>query len=871
MTLPFPSNFTNPGEGPGGAESTRDETLIGKSGPVPAGSAAVPSLPDSSAPRFRILRAHARGGLGQIFVALDSEMQREVALKEIQLSHAGHPDSQARFLLEAEVTGRLEHPGIVPVYGRGQYPDGRPFYAMRFIRGESLEEVIHRFHQSGPAKQPGATSPAPCAEPAPGLIFRELLGRVIAVCQTIAYAHSRGVVHRDIKPANIMLGEYGETLVVDWGLAKILGQTTEIPSGSAPSIKLSSSSIVSPTILGSAMGTPSYMSPEQAAGKLDAIGPASDVYSLGATLYCVLTGKPPVRGYGQPTITDKDQVVIPLAEDILPPIAINSDVPPALSAICVKAMSHEPKDRYPSATALAEDINRWLADEPVSAYPEPRMARLMRWARRHRSLVGSSAALLAMAVLALGIGSLLIWREQRRTDEHRRQAQKNLELALDSVNAMMAEVSEKDLANDPRLEQKRHNVLEKARRCYQDFLGQQGNDSDLGKAVALAHKRLADIERMLGRNGEAEAAYRQAITLLEERLDRPGAHDDQRELRENLAESYNHLGEVLRASSKPKEAGQAYHHALELQQRLAHDFPGEAEYRRLQAQSHDNLCILYRQTDRGADALTESDLALAILKPLANRDNARREDRRQLALAWLNRGTLLHDAKQHEQAASSYRACIKILEVLAAGDRDRPDRRYELAAAWINLGITERARRDYPAARRAQARAHELLDALVRDFPRIPKYQADLAHCGNSLGALEDSIRSDEFLSGTANVVFDGSWQVRLAGCAQLSLSEATGGRALKYWQDAREQLDRLMKDQPSIDYRARRGRVLLHLARLHLQRQRAGDLAAARKLLQLSAIDLKAATQAEPNNGFFRQLLEYQRKQEAALASCPE
>jgi WD40 repeat protein/serine/threonine protein kinase len=296
--------------------------------------------------RFRILRPHARGGLGEVFIALDPELNREVALKELQAKRAYDPMSQSRFLLEAEVTGRLEHPGVVPVYGLGRYGDGRPFYAMRFIEGETLKSAIDRFHNPG--------SPAPAASDRQ-IAFRRLLRSVIDACNAVAYAHSRGVVHRDLKPENIMLGRFGETLVVDWGMAKPLAEPERHTAEPMSLSKLADEASL--TLQGTIVGTPQYMSPEQAAGDQERVGPASDIYSLGATLYTVLVGRAPFVDGEVRNIVQRVRRGVFAA-----PRRLRKSVDPALEAICLKAMSLRPEERPASALELAADLEGWLAD-----------------------------------------------------------------------------------------------------------------------------------------------------------------------------------------------------------------------------------------------------------------------------------------------------------------------------------------------------------------------------------------------------------------------------------------------------------------------------------------------------------------------------
>jgi serine/threonine protein kinase len=308
----------------------------------------------SEGQRFRVLRLHARGGLGAVFVALDTELHREVALKQILDSHATDETTRGRFLVEAEITGGLEHPGIVPVYGLGTDGDGRPYYAMRFIRGESLKEAIARFHDIDPVIDHLNWSRE----------LNRLLGRFLDVCHAVGYAHDRGILHRDLKPSNIMLGRYGETLVVDWGLAKVIGRRGELSSAGEATLRPISAADSTPTLVGLAVGTPAYMSPEQTYGYIDTLSPASDIYSLGAILFQILTGQPPFDGGGNHgEVLDKIR-----RGDFPPPRSLSPQVPPVLETICLRAMALAPADRFAAAAGLIDEIENWMADEPIQSY-----------------------------------------------------------------------------------------------------------------------------------------------------------------------------------------------------------------------------------------------------------------------------------------------------------------------------------------------------------------------------------------------------------------------------------------------------------------------------------------------------------------------
>jgi tetratricopeptide (TPR) repeat protein/tRNA A-37 threonylcarbamoyl transferase component Bud32 len=398
-------------------------------GPAPAAPASLPS-----GPRYRPVRFHARGGLGEVHVAEDGELRRDVALKRIRPEYAHDPGSRARFLREAEVTAKLEHPGVVPVHGLMLDAEGQPCYAMRFVQGQTLQEAARRFHEADRAKRdPGERA----------LALRQLLTRFVAVCDTVAYAHSRGVLHRDLKPANVMLGPYGETLVLDWGLAGTFDRGDEARASAEESVAPSAAS-AEETPAGKPLGTPAYMAPEQAAGRWDLVGPPTDVYGLGATLYELLTGVAPFRG---PALDVLGRVRRGTFEA---PRQVSKRVPPALEAVCLKAMALRAEGRYPSAKALGQDVERWLADEPVSAWREPLRVRARRWARRHRTGVSTAAAVLLCAALAAG--AALYQARQARAESDRRVARDSEQAAaaLDKAEWLRGQARQVPLAERAR-------------------------------------------------------------------------------------------------------------------------------------------------------------------------------------------------------------------------------------------------------------------------------------------------------------------------------------------------------------------------------------------------------------------------------------
>jgi serine/threonine-protein kinase len=324
----------------------------------------VAEWPDLAETKYGLLEEIGRGGMGTIYLAEDRVLGRHVALKVVSTG-ATDPAAAARMLREARVIARLEHPGIVPVHDAGTLPDGRMFYAMKRVAGRRLDEV---------AQGDGAALPDRLR------VFQK-------ICEAVAFAHAHGVIHRDLKPENVMVGPFGEVLVMDWGVAKVLEEAAPPPSPANPASAAA-------TAEGTVMGTPAYMSPEQAAGRADRVGPAADVYALGAILQFLLTGRAP---FDDETALRRARGEAGLAPR---PIGGGSDPLPApLAALAGKAMAPEPADRYGSVEELAADVARYLDGSRVLAHRETLSEKAGRVFARYRTPILLIAAYLVMRTL----------------------------------------------------------------------------------------------------------------------------------------------------------------------------------------------------------------------------------------------------------------------------------------------------------------------------------------------------------------------------------------------------------------------------------------------------------------------------------------
>ncbi len=696
-------------------------------GPLTAHPLEVLDASISQAARYQRIQSHARGGIGEVDLAHDHELDRPVALKRIQGRHADNARSCARFLLEARITAGLEHPGIVPVYSLGRGEDGRPYYAMRFIRGNTLLEAIERFHRAFATRidDVGARRAQ-----------QDLLRRFLDVCNTIAYAHSRGVVHRDIKPANIIVGEFGETLVVDWGLAKVVDgdEPTTIPdTGPEPDAppRAIETEPLQMTLPGTPIGTPAYMSPEQAFPEAGRLGPATDIYSLGATLYQILTGWVPFPDTNLGSLLRKVR-----EGDFSRPRRVLRSIPKPLEAICLKAMAQRPEDRYDTAKVLAEDLERWLADEPVTAYREPWITRAGRWVRRHRTVSSTLVAAIVLTAIGLGFG---LYRERIYADRlsvETVRADRRLVDAMESYEAYLDDINAEAIRRDRLPPDLIETLLARPRDFYEKLNAELAAEPDPTPKermlLAASRTNLARLFQTLGRYEESRREYQATVELygrlVDERPDLADHHD-------GLANGFVGLGSVLDDLGDYEAAIEAYDKAIGSHKTVIALRPDNPRDQADLAKCLQNLGHSRRRRGDTEGAFDAYFRAIAIYQEIVD-DHPQVDDYRAGLAGTNNNLGILHRANgEITEAREAYRRAVTIYQGLVANHPDSSQYQHELATSWSNLGNLLTAI-DPSESRRAFGEAIETNSRLVEDEPNVPNYRDGLARSYINLGVL---------------------------------------------------------------------------------------------------------------------------------------
>ncbi|HEV3078234.1 MAG TPA: protein kinase [Gemmataceae bacterium] len=696
---------------------------------------------------FQILRELGRGGMGVVYEADQISLGRRVALKVLPFAGALDAKQLQRFKNEAQAAAHLHHQHIVPVYFVGCERSVH-FYAMQFIDGQTLAALIAELRQSAgkedrgtwpevkkslstpePAetlKDRGATSATNLRQPLSSILdpsssfFHTVAQLGIQAAEALEHAHQIGVVHRDIKPANLLVESGGHLWITDFGLAHCQGHAGL-------------------TMSGDFLGTLRYMSPEQALGKRVLLDERTDIYSLGATLYELLTLEAAFPSH------DRQEVLRQIAgEEPRPPQDLNKAVPLDLQTIVLKAMAKDPSERYNNAQELAEDLGRFVAGKPILARPVSRFARTWRWCRRNPMVAGLLGAALALAVglavlaVLLAINLLQLEAEQQRViaEEARKEAalkaeadlrgraEENLKLALRALDEIVLRPAE-PATEDPeghlplapeQLEQVESGLLQKGLEFYDQFAQANRSHAPLRGEVGKAYQRVGLICAKLRVHDKAELAFRKALPVLESLVEElPTAV----EYRRTLLSTYHGLGHVLKATGRPKEAEGFLRQDLALAQQLAAEFPAVADYRGDLCHAYCELGGLFRDMGRQAEADQACRQALDLAQQLVAEASTAAGDRRQLYSSCRLLGQLLSDSGHYQEAEQPSRQALDLARQLLAAFPTVADHRQNLVISQERLARLLIHNSQLAEAEQSYRQTITLEEKLAARFPDV--------------------------------------------------------------------------------------------------------------------------------------------------------
>jgi tetratricopeptide (TPR) repeat protein len=744
---------------------------------------------------YEIVREIARGGMGVVFQARQLSLNRTVAVKMVLAGQLADERDIRRFYTEAEAAASLDHPGIVPIFEVG-HNEGQHYFSMGFVDGQSLSQRL-------------ALGPLP---------HREAAALMVKVAEAIEYAHQREVIHRDLKPANILLDRHGNPRVTDFGLAK----KVQCDSGLTGS--------------GQIMGTPSYMPPEQAGGKRGEVGPASDVYALGATLYAVLTGRPPFQ-----SATAMDTVIQVLSDEPVPPRRLNAAVPQDLETICLKCLEKEPQKRYPRAELLGADLRRFLAEEPIAARPVGGLERTWRWCRRNpwaAALAGTVAAsLLTATVVAILVASQQsaharairgknteLTAANTALELERTRALEREKLAIDAVKRFGDAVStNRVLKDNAALEPLRRELLKEPLSFFKTLRDQLDAARDTRPEsldrLARAAFDLAQLTAEIGDRQDALRAHKESLAI-GERLARENPNVDQ--FQSQLAATYGTIGSLQIQTGDPDQALESYNNALVIQDRLARDNASVTEFQSELATSHNNIGALQSQTGHPDQALDSYAKALTIFERLARENPSVTKFQSRVAGSHNNIGFLQSQAGRPDQALESFGKALAIRERLARENPSANELQLSLAGTHANIGLLQRATGHPDQALQSCAKALAIQERLARENPSVTEFQSRLAQSYNNIGMLRSETGHPD--------------------------------QALESYAKALPIDERLAREHPeSPDYASDLGGTLNNMALIDLDRKRFRE---ARDRLRQAISWQKKALAASPRHPTYRQFL---------------